>query len=197
MTQMLDVRHTLGELSERMGLAAEERKKAAVRSLNRTATTGRKDAARMLQALYPGLKVAELRKRIRLTRATLGSMAATLAFSPKRFTLLDNFGMREIRGRRNNFGVRFARPPWRVETVSGEPVTPEMMARAFRNRGRGGRASVFSRHTRVRTSHEVLVAVSIARTLVERRLGGSLLETMRRRFGVVFPQEAKFTLSKR
>jgi hypothetical protein len=195
--QLLDVRHTLGELSARLGLASGERNQAAVRALNRTITTGRKDASADLRDEYPSLKVAQIKGRIKLQRATRAKASATLTFSGKRFSLYGGFGMREIRGKANNFGVRFAKLPWRLETVSGETVTPDMLARAFRNRGRGGRATVFSRHTRVRTSHEVLVAPGLARALAERGIRNGLMSAMRQRFGVVLQQEARFVLSKR
>lgn len=197
MAQMLDVRHTLGELSQRLSLAAEERNQAAVRALNRTITTGRKDAAADLRKEYPTLKAAQIKARIKLGRATRNQQSATLTFSGSRFALYGNFGMREVRGRRNNFGVRFGKLPWRIETVSGEPVSPEMLARAFRNRGAGGRALVMARHTAVRTSHEVLMAPGIARALGERGIRDALMGAMRRRFGIVLVQEARFTLSKR
>lgn len=195
--QLLDVRHTLGGLSADLGLMPREHQLAGVRTLNRTIFTARREAAAKLRQLFPGVKVSQLKGRMKLARATRGNMAASLAFSGRRFSLYGNFGMRGIRVGNNNFGVRFGRLPWRIETVSGEPVPAAMLARAFRNRARGSGAAVMARHTKVRTSHEVLVAPGIARAVDELGVGGMVITVMRNRFPIVFAQEARYRLSKR
>lgn len=193
MIPAIDVRHTLGRLSAELGLYPREQMAAAVRALNRTITTVRAQAARALQKEYPGVKVATLKKRLRFRRATRQKMSAAIDFSGRRIALFGNFGMRAV----GQWGVRFRKLPWRIEGVSGEVVTPEILARAFRQRGTGGRASVMARWTRFRQSHEVLLAPGVARALAERGIGDALVRIGRNRFAVVFAQEARFRLSKR
>lgn len=189
----VDVRHTLESFRVRLMLYPNERLQAAVRAMNRTITTVRADASRQLRDAYPGVKVSDLKRRMPLKRATRSRMEAAIVFSGRRIALYGNFNMRAF----GKWGVRFSKLPWRIETVSGEPVSPEMLARAFRNRARGGRATVFSRHSKVRTSQEVLVAPGIARALTERRIADALMRVARGRFAVVFEQEMKFRLGKR
>ncbi len=194
MIPAIDIRHDLAALEARIPLLADERMKAAVRAMNRMMTTVRKEAAGAMRREYPGVKIAALKARMKFKRATRQNPAAALVFSGKRFDLYGNFGMRQT----GQWGVRFSKLPWRLETVGGEEVTPEMLQRAFRNRStRSGRATVFSRHTKVRTSHEVLVAPGLARALSEQKIGDALIRVGRQRFAVVFLQEAKFRLSKR
>lgn len=193
MIPSIDIRHDLGRLSANLGLYANERMAAAVRSQNRTMTTVRKEAAGKLSDEYAGVKVATLKGRMKLQRSTRSQPSAAIVFSGKRFALYGNFSMRAF----GRWGVRFSKLPWRIETISGEPVSPEMLARMFRNRGRGGRATVFARHTAVRTSQEVLVAPGLARALTEKHIGEGLARRARERFAMVFLQEANFRLTKR
>ncbi len=194
MIPAIDVRHDLKRLSADLALLPKETMAAAVRALNRTMITVRAEAARTLRVELPRVKVSALKARIKLQRASRERPVAALTFSGRRFALYGNFGMRTLSG----FGVRFSKLPWRIETISGDTVTPEMLARAFRQRSRrGGRASVFARHTKVRESFEILVAPGVARAFAERGIGDALVQVTRDRFAIVFQQEAKFTLSKR
>lgn len=193
MIPQLSMKHTLESYSARLGLLDDERKQAAVRALNRTMGQGKTQAARELAAEYPGLKISQLKARLKVQRATRSNPVAALTFSGRRISLFGNFGMRG----QGKFGVRFGRLPWRLETISGDQVTPEMLQRAFRNRGPGGRASVFARHTQIRLSQEVLVVPGVARAFAERKVGEVIARLLRTRFPVVFVQEAKFRLSKR
>jgi len=194
MIPAIDIRHTLNSLSADLGLFPKEHMAAAVRALNRTMTTVRAASARTLQKEYPGVKIADLKKRLKFRRATSKQMSAAIDFSGRRIALFGNFGMRAV----GKWGVRFSKLPWRIEGIgTGDPVTPEILARAFRQRGRGGRASVMARWSKYRQSHEILVAPGVARALAERGIGDALVRLGRTRFAVVFVQEAKFRLSKR
>ncbi len=193
MTTAIDIRHSLGKLSAELGLYPKEHKAAAVRALNRTMTAVRAEAARALQKEYAGVKIATLKKRLRFRRASQKEMRAAIDFSGRRIVLFGNFGMRAV----GKWGVRFGKVPWRIEGVSGDPVTPAILARAFRQRGTGGRANVMSRWTKFRQSAEILLAPGVARALAERGIGNALVRLSRSRFSVVFEQEAKFRLSKR
>lgn len=190
----LDIRADLRKVQVTMGLLDRELVPAAVRAMNKTITTVRAEGSKELRPRYPGVKASKLKARMKLVRATRNKQTAAVVFSGGRFPLFGNFGMRTF----GRFGVRFSKLPWRVETLEGETVGPERMARAFRNRlKRYGRAAVFSRETKYRLSHEILVAPGIARAIVERQIGATLVRIGRARFLDVFDQEVRFVLSKR
>jgi len=190
----IDIRADLSRVQATLGLLEREVMPAAVRAMNKTLTTVRAEASRELRRDYPGVKAGALKARMKLVRATRNRPTAEVVFSGSRIPLYGNFGMRGF----GRFGVRFGKLPWRVETLEGEAVGRERMARAFRNRlKRGGRAVVFSRETKHRQSHQILVAPGIARALAERPLGATLVRIGRARFLEVLDQEVRFVLSKR
>lgn len=190
----IDVRHDLARVELNLGLYAAERQKAAIRAANRTMTTARADAARRTQSEYPGLKIRQIKARLKLQRATNSTPVAAITFSGKRIPLFGNFGMRGI----GQWGVGFRGLPWRLETVTGEEVTAEMLQRAFRQRSRRtGRADVFSRLGPRRESFELVLAPGLARAFTERNIGEATQRAIRTRFPVVFRQEARFRLSRR
>jgi hypothetical protein len=190
----VDVRHDLARLELNLGLYADERLRAAVRAANRTMTTARADAARRLKEDYAGLKISQLKARLKLQRATASRPVAAITFSGRRFALYGNFGMRAA----GQWGVGFRGLPWRLETVSGEEVTPEMLRRAFRQRSRrSGRADVFSRLGPKRASFELVLAPGLARAFSERKVGEATVRAIETRFPVVFRQEARFRISRR
>lgn len=190
----VDVRHDIDRIVADLGALPAERMAAAVRAANRTLTSARADSARRLAREYVGVKIAEIKRRVRLERATQKKPRAALVFSGRRIPLYGNFGMTAA----GKWGVRFRGLPWRLETVSGEPVTAEMMRRLFRQRSRRtGRADVFSRHTAKRTSFDLVLAPGLARALAERNIGEALEKAIRARFGVVFKQELRFRVGRR
>jgi len=190
----IDISHNLAELQRKYSLLPEELLRAVPRSINRTMVAVSKEGTTQLRLLYPGIKVGGLLKRMKRESATASLLRAAIVFSAGRFNLYGNFGMQAF----GKFGVRFRKLPWRIETLSGDPVTPDMLARAFRNRLRaGGRATVFSRHTKHRLSAEILLAPGLAVAYTERHLGAKLAAVARKRFPEVFLQQARFLLSKR
>jgi len=192
-TDWLTISDTLDQLAARLDEYPRQRNLAASRALNRAMSAARKQSSTWLRGIYPGIKVAQLKARMGMKLSTSSTLTAVLTFSGKRFALYGNFGMHSF----GQFGVSFSGLPWRIETVSGEVVTPEMLQRAFRNRStRSGKPLVFSRHTKVRTSQEVLVAPGLARAVDERGLKKPILQLARDRFGVVLQQEVTYRLSK-
>jgi len=190
----IDIRADLQRVQLKVGLLEREVMPAAVRAMNKTLTTVRAEATKELRRDYPGVKASAMKARMKLVRATRGKPTAAVVFSGSRFSLYGNFGMRPF----GQFGVRFAKLPWRVETLDGDVVGPERMARAFRNRfRRGGRAAVFARESKYRLSQEMLLAPGIARAIGERRVDAILVRVGRARFAEVFAQEVRFILSKR
>lgn len=191
MIQTIDVRH-IGRYDPKTTHRA--RLDAAPRAINRALTSGRAEAVRLMRAEYGGLQAGQIRSRIKMVRATRARPVGSLVFSGKRIALYNRFGMRSA----GRFGVRFRKLPWRLETIDGDPITPDMLARAFRQRGRGsGRASVFARQNAARDSLEVLLAPGVARGLSERRLEPKVRAVMLSRYAVVLDQEMRFRLSKR
>lgn len=169
-----------------------ERAPAAQRAANRAMSSARTEAVRQLRPIYPGMLAGKLRARMTLVRATRARPGAALVFSGRRIKLYGNFSMRQV----GKWGVRFRGLPWRLETISGEPVSSAMLERAFRQRSKGGRASVFSRLSAARESLEVLVAPGVARAVQELGLLDGLRDVARARYRVVLDQEMKFLLAK-
>lgn len=195
MIPQIDIRQDSGYWAERLRLLKRERVQAAVRTVNKVLVTVRAEAARELKKEYPGMTIGRLKARLKMKRATSKDLHGALIFSGTRFSLYGNFGMR---GHKGKFGVSFRGLPWRLETIEGYPVTPEMLERAFRQRARGsGRPSVFARHTSRRESFDILLAPGVARAFSERKIGANLSRLARDRYAVVFPQEARFIVSKR
>lgn len=186
------IRHDLRRLEGRLAELPKVRLLASIRAQNRALTTTRAASARALAREYPGVRIGDLKRRLRFKRATKADPIGWLEFSGRRVAVYGNFGMRPV----GRWGVRFSKMPWRLEGVSGDPVTPEILARAFRNPGRGGRQTVFARWTRQRLSHEVLVAPGPARAFSERGIGEAMTLVARRRYAEVFRQEANFRLSR-
>lgn len=189
----LDIKSNINQVRAELKLTGSETVAAGVRALNRTAGTARNETAKALRKEYPGIKAAAMKSRIKLQRATAKSPESALVFSGRRFVLWNNFGMRA----QGPWGVGFRRLPWRIETPDGSAVSPEMLKRAFRQRGRGGRPNVWSRETKERDSMTLLLAPSVAKGFAERQIMKVLQNTIRTRFPVVMAQEAKFRVLKR
>lgn len=206
----IDIRADMRSIQARLGYVGKGLQPAAVRALNKTMTTIKADAARSLQKDYPGLKIAKIKSRLPIKKATSAVSTAVLTFNGARIPLYGNFGMRVTKasrgkkgagrrgaGLRGGFGVSFSKLPWRIETPEGKTVSSEMLARAFRNRLRqGGRATVFAREGAERMPISVLLAPGLARTAVEHRILQATADAGRARFGVVFAQELRFLISK-
>jgi hypothetical protein len=186
------VSHETGKFWQRIRIHREERMPAAAIAQNRAMASARAQAARLMQPEYGGLKVSELKKRMRLKRASRVNPEASITFSGRRIAVYDRFGMR-ARGR---FGVRFGRLPWRMETIGGEPVGSDMLARAFRQRGSHGRAAVLTRLGKARYPITVLVAPGVARALDERGLLEPVRLKMQRSFDSTFAHEMERRLAR-
>jgi len=188
----VDVRH--GDLfrkySSRLDIYRKERITAAVRAMNRGTASARAAAARIMQSDYGGLKISTIKARMRLRRATAGAPTAEIKFSGRRISLYGNFGMRAA----GKFGVRFGRLPWAVETIAGEPVTSEMLQRAFRQRS-GRRAAVLARVGAKRYPISILVAPGVARALERGNTKATTLAALTSRFDQVFEYEMERKLA--
>ena len=193
----INVRHDLRRLELALNAYPKEALAAGVRAINRTLIKVRAESARRLKVFYHGLMIGTIKKRLKVRRARRADPIGWLDFSGKRFSLYGEFGMVARKGARGQWGVRFRKLPWRIETVSGEVVSKEMLDRAFRQRGTAGRASVFARRNAQRLSHEVLVAPGLARALVEGNIESTLLRIGRMHFHGVFAKELKYRIAER
>ncbi len=192
---ILDVRHSLQRWEARIGLLPRQRQAAAVRAMNRTMTSARKEAVQELGKEYPGLKAGDIRKRLPIERATSQKLVAAMTFSGRRIMLYGKFGMRARGGKKGKFGVAFRKGalPWRLETITGEEIDPAILARAFRNRSRRTRQPlVMSRLGRARDTAEILVAPGLASAFSERGIDKAVEKALRDRWDVVFSQEIRY-----
>jgi hypothetical protein len=181
----IDVRHSFGKYASRLEIHKRDRIKAAVTAMNRATVSARAHAARMLREEYGGaLKVSTIKARMKLKRAQNAAPTSDITFSGRRISLYGNFGMRGI----GRWGVRFTRLPWKVETIGGEEVSPDMLQRAFRQRG-ATRAAVFARLGRARYPIAILVAPGIARALEEGDNKSKVVDRLRERFDEVFESD--------
>lgn len=191
----LDIRHSLDKLVADLGLIRAEALPAAARAMNRTMTTVRARSARMAQASYPGMRIAALKKQLKLIKASVRSPRAVLIFSEKRFSLYHNWrGVRQT-GR----GVKVLRHPWAIELWDGTRVDLGRLRDAFIQRPltNRGQWSVYVREGRARYPIQGLVVPSLASAFVEEKIGEAMALVTRERFALEFEREGKYRLSKR
>jgi hypothetical protein len=119
----MDIRSDISGAQEKLRLHQQAVMTAAVRSMNRTSVTVRKDASNGLQEFYPGMKVSALKARLKMTKATRNKPEARLDPTKGRIPMMGNFGMT----RRGRFGVYFSKLPWRMETPDGEIISAGLL----------------------------------------------------------------------
>ena len=179
MIPTVDVRADMSGVKLFLGALEREKVVAAVRGLTRAAEGARTDAVKALRPLYPNVKVASLRARVRVEKANASKLQSSARFSGSRIPMYGNFGMRT----RGKFGVSFSKRPFRIEQPDGTDVDAAMLARAFRNRLlKGGRPAVLARLGDSRRPITVLLAPAISQALVEKKLMEALAAGGRARF---------------
>ena len=167
---------------------------ANIRALNKVAKSARAVVVKKVRPGYPGVKVRELNSRLLIERAHHGSMQVALTMTGKRFVLYGKFGMKPV----GDWGVMFTKMPYKVETVEGNAVSDEMLARAFRQRsGRTGRPDVFARETKARSSMTLLLVPGLNRSFRDLNADRVLKDTFRIRYPIVLRQEVNFLVGKR
>jgi hypothetical protein len=189
----VNVKHDLQRLGAAFDLYPRELMSAAVRAQNRVMTTVRRVAVNELHPQFAGLKKGSLRRQLKIATATARSPSASLEFSAKRFRLFGNFNARQTKS-----GVRLTRMPWRLETASGDAVSPASLAHAFIQRPRtGGAVNVWVRAGARRYPITSIVVSGLAAAFRDRHLGVGLVALGRARFAIEFRREAQFRLSQR
>jgi hypothetical protein len=197
----IDIKHDMQGLSARLGLMANERVAAAVRSMNRTIFTVRAEASRSLGDEYPGLKIGAIKKGIKLTRADRATLRAALEFSNKRLRLM-NWRLNRLQTKYGTGVKQSGQLPGQllqVDAVSGKvSVLPAGgLSHAFIQRSkRFGIPNVWIRQGKASMPIDVLVTPSLSETLVQKKINTALARRARERFAVVFEQEGKFQLAR-
>lgn len=187
------VKHNLAGLEARLRLHPQELLAADLRAKNRTANSSRAEAVRRLREDLPGLKAGSIRRQLKIIRASKQNPRAVLEFSAKRFRLFGNWNARQTKG-----GVSLTRRPWRIETLDGDVVPPQILAHAFIQRARmSGVPNVWIRLGGKRYPITALLGSSLATAFKQRELGAALIAYGRARFRVVFAQEMKFRIARR
>lgn len=192
----VDVRHTLRGLSVELGLYPREQMAATVRSLNKTLTTVRAEAARKISDAYR-IKVGEAKKGLRIENASRTHLKGAVVASGRPIPLIA-FSARQtkrgvtviVTGRKSisHAFIATMRSGHRgvfVRTRSTKPLV-------FRH-GKGSRI----RRTGQDLPISELLSISIPAAFVQRKVSDSLISVAQRRFAEVFAQEARFRLSKR
>ncbi len=185
----LDIRENIDAAT--VGLTAipeKATKPATVRALNRTITSVRAEAARQMRKDYGTLPIRILKALMRFTRANIATLTASLTFSNKRIPLIRWNAVQTSRGVR-------VKGPKRMETWSGQIITPEMLRSAFIQtaRGNAGR-NVFIRLGKERYPIEGIVSASLASTYVEGKISAALNSAARLKFQENFVRELRFAL---
>jgi hypothetical protein len=138
---------------------------------------------------YPGLRSGAIRGQIKLERATADNPRGVVAFSNKRFRLYGNW----VRTQTKRSGVRASRLPYRIETLDGETVPPQILRHAFIQRPKdGGAINVWIRIGTKRYPITALLGPSLSSTLVERHIKQSAVAVGHQRFRIALAQEARF-----
>lgn len=165
MSVVLDIRSDISGAQDKLNTAKNAVMTAAIRAMNRTTTTVRKECSDELQQYYPGIKVSNLKARMQLVKAVRSVPEARIQYRAGRISMMGNFGMH----RRGKFGVYFSKLPWRMETPEGDVIPSSMLqTNAFINRLHGGRQVVFVRLGDRRLPISVLLAPGIAKAVVEK-----------------------------
>ena len=196
MIPAIDIRHDLGKLSAELGLLPREQLAAVVRSLNRTLTTVRAEAARKIAQDY-GIKVGGAKKSLRIETASRTQLKGAVVASGRPLPLV------VFSARQTGRGVSVK--------VTGRKTIPHAFIAAMKSGHRG--VFVRSRSTKPlvfrhgkgsrmrRTGRDLpiseLFSVSVPAAFAQRKVSEALIAVARRRFAEVFVQEARFRLSKR
>jgi hypothetical protein len=191
----INIRHDLNALEARLAEYPKQMLTAAVRAQNRTISTLRKEGAKRMAGVFPGIKSATLKRQMRMQLATSSAPQAKLSFSGNRFRLFGNVPLRRIATKWGT-GVRLGRLPFRLELADGTPVSQEMFRRFFLQRARSsGVVNVWVREGTGSVPFQAVVAPSLAHAFREQGIGDALVGLGRVRFQIALKQEMNFRLA--
>lgn len=184
--------------AELEGLKRRVRNGVVVRALNRTATTVRASAARTISRQLGGaVKVREVRKEIRLTRAKRDQLRAVLTAVGRRRIPLSAFRPRQLRK-----GVSFRLGKKRV-SVLGAFITP---SGAVRMRTPTWKAQMYNevdrRKNRLQRGDKPDLPIAqiygpgVPAVFAEPEILNAQAALAQQRFGIEFQRELKFAMTK-
>lgn len=175
------------------------RETALVRGLNRTLTTVRLEAGRLLQPEV-GLPAMQVRRQILFTRATKATLKALLRFSSKRIRLTRYAAKQLADGVHIRGGPKYviAKPTWGGKEYE---LTLADLRHAFivasRRNNPGNALNVWLREGRERYPLLLLLAPSLSDAFVKSALEKAMVGVAQRRFAEVLAQELRFIEMKR
>ena len=190
------VTHDLRGLEARLRLYPQELLAADVRAKNRTASSSRTEAVRLLRVLLPGIKAGTLRRQLKITRASRSVPRATLEFSAKRLRLFGNVPLQRIASKYGT-GARLGRLPFRIELADGTPISAAQLTRMFIQRSSSGRSNVWVREGSKSRPIQAVVTGTLSRAYREEGVGSAVISFGRARFRTVLTQEFRYRIAKR
>jgi hypothetical protein len=147
---------------------------AAVRALNRTATTVRAEASRQIRGRY-SLKAGTVRKQLRIERATRNRLTSAVIASGAPIPLVE-------------FGARQTKKGVTVKVTK----TRKLVKGVFIARMKSGKVGVFERLGSKRLPIRELFSVSLPRTFTQRQILAALRKTAADRFRIELARELRF-----
>ncbi len=177
----LDIQSDLDRMVKQMRADTRQVPKAINSTINKVATTIRKEGARDL-AKETGIKQKKLRESLKLNRSTPRTLSASIDARGKPFNIA-SFNAKVKRAKKRPIGV--TAKPWNkrrlfegafILNVKGSPV--------FKRTGKGGKGI------------KPVFGPSVVREFLRDKIIKSFNATGRRRFREVFPRELKFRMGK-
>lgn len=195
----IDVRHNCeAVIAELNDYGAKVRDQATVRSLNRTLTTVRAEAARAVQPDI-GLPMMQVRRQIIFRRATKATLMAALKFSNRRLRLT-RYGARQLANGVQLRGPKYliAKPTWGAAEYE---MTLAELRNAFivasRRNNPANALNVWLREGKERYPLILLLAPSLSDVVLKSSIDKAMVAVAQRRFAEVIAQELRFVEMKR
>lgn len=192
MIPKIDIRSNIREVvAEFRADASQAIDKATVAALNRTMVTARAISARELKKDYGQLPIRVIKGQMRITRASSKKLRAVLTFANRRIRLIRYGVFATPRG------IRGAGLPKRLMDQDGQEISRADLAHAFIRRSRNrGVWNVMKRATSDRYPLQIVLAPSLAESVVEGGIYGGLRQAAIDQFEKTLRQEINFRLAK-
>lgn len=176
-------------LTSRLALTAPDRvvKPAAVRALNRAATTVRKLGSQEIRKTY-AIPSAVAKSGLRDRKASFANLEAAVIAAGRRVALYA-FGARKLRGRRTGeISVLVLRKGGR-KVVRGRS---EFAGRPFIAEFASGHVGIYQRASGSRLKIKELFSIDVPSAMISARVSPRLLAAGRERFRTEFARELRF-----
>jgi hypothetical protein len=177
MSLVIDVRSDLRQTALSLSVnAAKVIEAAAVRSLNRAATTVRAEASRRIRDRY-NLKVSVIKNDLRLVRARRGELEAQVIARGAPIPLIQ-------------FGARQTRAGVSVQVVRSNPRS--ILRRVFVARMKSGHVGVYERRGKSRLPIDERYTIGVPTMFAQRQIISALRGVAGERFRRELARELKF-----